>query len=487
MLWRADWRGIVSKCSERRHDGTVYRRQQGKPMSGFFFALAAVIPVLGILIVVHEYGHYQVARWFGVKVLRFSFGFGRPLLAWRHGRDDTEWAIGAFPIGGYVKMLDEREGEVAAHEQHRSFNRQTVYVRMAIVAAGPLANLLLAVLLYWGVFLYGSQELKPLLGTPPAASAAAAAGVVNGELVRSVGGEPVMTFDDFRWILLRRAADENSVDFEVINLNREITTRRLDLGAIRESGWEGDVLRLLGLTLYRPAIRPLVDKITPGSAAEQGGLHSGDEIVALDDETITSWHEMTERVRRSPGKKLDFAVRREGALLHLSITPLLVEEQGHHFGRIGASVARPSPETFIEMTTLVSYDPWAALRKAVVETWDKSIFSFVMIGKMISGEVSLRNISGPVTIADYAGQSARLGLDYYIKLMALISISIGVMNLLPVPILDGGHLLYYVLEIVRRGPLSERSMEIGQQIGLALLFMLMAFAVYNDIHRLISG
>jgi regulator of sigma E protease len=455
-------------------------------MSGFLYYLAAFALALGILVVVHEFGHYLAACWAGVKVLRFSVGFGRPLWAKRLGPDGTEWAIGAFPLGGYVKMLDEREGEVPAEDAHRSFNRQPVLRRMAIVAAGPLANFLLAVLLYWALFWHGTEEFKPVLATPTAASPAAAAGFENGETVQKVAGEAVRTWQEMRWVLLQRAADEDEVALEVLNSRHEIATRRLDVSSVRQSGWQGDALDRLGLGLFRPRLRPVLGRVNADSAAALAGLRAGDEIVAIDDQAIDHWAEVVASIRKSAGKALVLDILRAGERLSIEVTPLAVDEQGREIGRIGAAVS-DSGQARAEMMIRVSYGPVSALGKAIAETWDKSAFTLLMIGKMITGEVSWRNISGPVTIADYAGQSARLGIDYYLKFLALVSISLGVLNLLPIPILDGGHLLYYLVEIIKRGPVSEKTMEIGQQIGLALLLMLMAFAFYNDINRLFSG
>jgi regulator of sigma E protease len=455
-------------------------------MSNFLYYLAAFAVALGVLIIVHEYGHYVVARSVGVKVLRFSVGFGPALWSRRIGRDRTEWAIGAFPLGGYVKMLDEREGAVAPEELPRSFNRQHVWRRMAIVAAGPLANLLLAVLVYWGLFWYGSEELKPILGKPVAASPAAAAGMENGERVLKVGGEVVQTWQDMRWVLLRRAVDQNTIEFEVINPSNEIAVRHLDVSAARAAGWEGDALEKLGINFYRPRVPAVLGKISADSAAERAGLRPDDEILLVDNVPVMTWPDVVNSVRASPGKRMRFVILRNGERQLVEITPAVVKEDGRSLGRIGATV-RDSAASRNEVMIKVRYGVMAALGKAVYETWDKSVFSLVMIGKMITGEVSWRNISGPVTIADYAGQSAKLGVTYYLKFLALVSISLAVLNLLPIPILDGGHLLYYVVEIIKRGPLSERSMEIGQQIGLALLLMLMAFAFYNDFNRLISG
>ncbi len=455
-------------------------------MNDFLFYLAAFVLVLGVLIVVHEFGHYLVARIAGVKVLRFSVGFGRALWSRRVGRDRTEFSIGAFPIGGYVKMLDEREGRVAPNELHRSFNRKSVWRRMAIVAAGPMANLLLAVVLFWTLFVSGTDELKPVLGTPFVGSPAELAGIKNGEQVLKLAGEPVRTWQEMRWSLLRSAVDQDAVEHEVINERNEVAIRRLDVNAAKADGWQGDALEKLGLTVFRPTIPPIIGSVIPGSPADDAGLRQGDVIVQIADTVVTTWTDVVRRVRESPEVSISLLVERNDETLSVTVTPERTSERGAVIGRIGASVD-DSGVDLDAMLVRVSYGPVISLNKAVSETWDKSVFSLRMIGKMITGDISLRNISGPVTIADYAGQSAKLGLDYYLKFLALVSISLAVLNLLPVPILDGGHLLYYVLEIIRRKPLSDRAMEIGQQVGMALMLMLMALAFYNDVNRLISG
>lgn len=455
-------------------------------MNDFLFYLAAFVLVLGVLIVVHEFGHYLVARIAGVKVLRFSVGFGRALWSRRVGRDRTEFSIGAFPIGGYVKMLDEREGRVAPNELHRSFNRKSVWRRMAIVAAGPMANLLLAVVLFWTLFVSGTDELKPVLGTPFVGSPAELAGIKNGEQVLKLAGEPVRTWQEMRWSLLRSAVDQDAVELEVINERNEVEIRRLDVNAAKADGWQGDALEKLGLTVFRPTIPPVIGSVIPGSPADDAGLRQGDVIVQIADTVVTTWTDVVRRVRESPEVSISLLVERNDETLSVTVTPERTSERGAVIGRIGASVD-DSGVDLDAMLVRVSYGPVISLHKAVSETWDKSVFSLRMIGKMITGDISLRNISGPVTIADYAGQSAKLGLDYYLRFLALVSISLAVLNLLPVPILDGGHLLYYVLEIIRRKPLSDRAMEIGQQVGMALMLMLMALAFYNDVNRLISG
>lgn len=458
-------------------------------MSNFLFYLGSFALVLGVLIVVHELGHYIVALLCNVKVLRFSVGFGRPLLLRRWGKDGTEWALGLFPLGGYVKMLDEREGVVPQAELHRAFNRQSVGRRAAIVVAGPVANLLLAVCLYWGLFCFGMEELKPLVGTPPVATAAAEAGFVNGEMVLRVGSEPVRTWQEFRWELLRQGVDRQGAEplvVEVINPQREIALRRLSISSLAEGYYEGDALARLGIVFFRPHIAPILGQIIPGSVADRAGLKSGDRIIAIDGVPLDSWSEVVQRIRAAPAQALTLEYERGDVHRSVRVVPDTENSQGRAIGRIGVAVQGGGAARDDVMVT-VRYGVLTALGKALTETWDKAAFSLVMMAKMLTGEVSWHNLSGPVTIADYAGQSAKLGGDYYLKFLALVSISLGVLNLLPIPVLDGGHLMYYVIEFIKRGPVSERVMEIGQQLGLALLLILMAFAFYNDINRLISG
>ncbi|WP_263771477.1 RIP metalloprotease RseP [Propionivibrio soli] len=452
----------------------------------FLHYLIAFAVLIGVLVVVHELGHYTVARLVGVKVLRFSVGFGRPVWSRSFGRDRTEWAIGLFPLGGYVKMLDEREERVPIAELPRAFNRQSVWRRAAIVIAGPGANLLLAVLLYWALFWNGMEELRPIVGKPLDSTPAAIAGFKDGERVLKVDGEPVLTWQDVRWALVNLAAEKQTVDLEVINPRDEIAVRHLSVVGVREAGWEGDALQQLGLRIFRPRVPPVIGKLIPDSPAERAGLLPGDEIVAIEGQPVDSWQEVVQAVMEAPSRRLGMEIDRGGQDVRIDIVPNASSERGRQVGRIGAYV-RDAGVNRDELLVTVRYGLLPAFGKALDETWDKAVFSLVMMGKMVLGEVSWRNISGPVTIADYAGQSASLGLDYYLKFMALVSISLAVLNLLPIPILDGGHLLYYVLEIIKRGPLSERTMEIGQQIGLALMLLLMAFAFYNDLDRLISS
>jgi len=441
---------------------------------------------LGLLILVHELGHYLVARWCGVKVLRFSIGFGRPLVSWRAGKDRTEWALAAFPLGGYVKMLDEREGEVAPAERHRAFNRQSVGRRFAVVAAGPLANFALAIVLYWGLFATGSEELRARVALVPGTSIAMEAGVQDGDLVTAVDDEPVRSWQELRWVLLRHALDARQVTLQVQTGDAVQTLRRMDLSGVRIEEGESDLIATIGLRPWRPRIPPVIGKIVAGGAAERAGLQPGDRFVALADQPVDSWLEVVERVRERPGQALAARVVRGDRGVDATLTPEPAEENGARIGRIGVAVAEPA-EGHEALFTVVRYGPIDGLVKALRQTWETSALSLKMIGRMITGDVSWKNLSGPVTIADYAGQTAKLGLTHYLKFLALISISLGVLNLLPIPVLDGGHLLYYTIEIIKGGPIPERVMEIGQQIGLVALAMLMAFAFYNDINRLISG
>ncbi len=449
--------------------------------------LLAFVVALGCLIIVHELGHYIVARWCGVKVLRFSVGFGKPLWRTVLGRDRTEWVIAAFPLGGYVKMADEREGEVAPQDLPRAFNRQSVYRRFAIVIAGPTANFLLAIIFYWVLFMHGVPGIKPVLGPVTPGTPAARAGFANGELIVRIGDEPVATWQDARWILLQHAVQKAQVSIEVHDDQGEIAWRKLDLAGLSANDLDSDFLKALGFTHHRPALRPVIGGVLKGSAAERAGLREGDEITTINNQRISTWDQVVSMVRSHPEQSLTLEVRRSGVLLPaIAITPRLAVENGQAIGKIGAAPLVDRSVT-ASLITEVRYGPLDSLGKALQKTWDTSIFSLKMLGKMIVGEVSLKNLSGPITIADYAGQTAQSGWISYLLFLALISISLGVLNLLPIPLLDGGHLMYYILEVLRGSPVSDRAVEIGQHVGMALLFTLMAFALYNDINRLISG
>ena len=448
--------------------------------------IAAFVVALGVLVIVHEYGHYIVARLCGVKVLRFSIGFGLPLWKKRFGRDATEWVVAAVPLGGYVKMLDEREGEVAPQELGRAFNRQGVSRRFAVVIAGPLANFLFAILLYWLLFMHGVQEARPVVAMPQPDSPAASAGFEPGETIRAINGEPVTSWQEVRWRVLQFALERQQVKVEVINRNNQINWRTLDLSTLDAEQLEGDTLALIGLKLYRPEISPVIGQIVSGSVAEQAGLRPGDRILSADGKPIASWDALVEVVRSHPGRALRLTYQRGGERGELALVPQALLQNGSTVGRIGAA-AKLDQQAMDKLVTVVRYGAASALAKAAEKTWGTSVFSLRMLARMLIGQISWKNLSGPVTIADYAGQSAQLGLVSYLSFLALISISLGVLNLLPIPLLDGGHLMYYTIEIFKGSPVSDRMMEIGQKLGLTLLLILMAFAFYNDINRLISG
>ncbi|MBS0328855.1 MAG: RIP metalloprotease RseP [Proteobacteria bacterium] len=437
---------------------------------------------IAILVVVHEFGHYLAARLAGVKVLRFSLGFGQPLFSRRFGRDQTEWALAALPFGGYVKMLDEREGEVPAAEAHRSFNRASVWRRIGIVAAGPIANFLLAIVFYWALFLHGMPAMKPLIGEPPAGTPAAQAGLVSGDEIRRVNGADTPSFQDLRLELLRAGVAGDPLVLELAD-GRSV---QLDAPPMDTDNLERDTLRPLGIVRYDPEIDPVIGEVLPGGAAARAGFQSGDRLVAADGQAVSNWQDWVKLIRQHPSQSLRIEYEREGQMHILTVVPDTVDENGQRIGKIGAG-PKVDPALMDDLMTEVRYGPIEALGRGAEKTWDMSLFTLEMMGRMVLGQVSWKNLSGPLTIADYAGQSATLGWISFVGFLALVSVSLGVLNLLPVPLLDGGHLMYYVAEVLTGRPVSERTMEIGSRIGMMLLLLLMSFALFNDLQRLIGG
>lgn len=448
--------------------------------------LLAFIGAIALLVVFHELGHYWVARRCGVRVLRFSVGFGKVIYSKRFTGSDTEWVISAIPLGGYVKMLDEREDEVAPIDLKYAFNSQPVLQRMAIVVAGPLANFLLAIVLYWALFVYGVQGLKPVLGDVRPASPAAIAQLQAGETILSINGEVVPSWQELRWMLLELALRQGEVKIEARSVQGGQLFHLLDISGLEAKDLDGEFLDKLGLSLYRPVILPVIGKVAESSVAQRAGLQEGDRILRVNDITVQRWLEVVEIVRAHPGQAMRFDIQRGEMLSSMSVVPQAVAESGNTVGKIGAA-PQVDNAAWQAMFTEVSYGPFEALAQSLRKTWETAIISLKMLGKMVMGEISMKNLSGPITIADYAGQSAEMGVAAYLGFLALISVSLGVLNLLPIPLLDGGHLLYYAAELAKGSPVSEQVWEIGQKIGIALLGMLMAFAMYNDINRLISG
>jgi len=448
--------------------------------------IAAFLVALGILIVVHEYGHYLAARICNVKVLRFSVGFGRPLLSWRRGRDATEWIIAAVPFGGYVKMLDEREGPVEAAQLARAFNRQSVWRRTFIVVAGPAFNFLFAIAVYAGLFIYGLPEARPVVAGPPAGTIAHSAGLRAGDTVRAIDGQQIETWQELRWRVIQGALQRESLSLEVSDDRQAIGQLKLDLTSFPAADFEGDALERIGLRLYRPPLAPVFGTIVAGGPAERAGLRPGDRVSEAGGKPISYWEELVQAIRGRPGTPLRLTIERGGERIALDVVPEAVHANGMQIGRVGAAPQMP-PSHADRILVRVHYGPIGALAKACEKTADIAWFSLRILGRMLVGEVSWKHLSGPVTIADYAGQSAQMGWLSYATFLALISISLAVLNLLPIPLLDGGHLMYYAVEIIRGSPVSERAMELGQRVGLALLLLMMAFAFYNDLNRLFSG
>jgi regulator of sigma E protease len=459
--------------------------------------LIAFVVTIGLLVTIHEYGHFQVARWCNVKVLRFSIGFGKPLWKKTFGKDKTEFVLAAIPLGGFVKMLDENEikSEQEADpalskinysqaELQRAFNRQSVWKRIAIVSAGPIANLLLAIALYWLLFMLGVTGTRPIIGEVAKDSLAAQASLTSGQVIQKINGEPVTSWQEARWILLEESLESKSVEIEAINQSNELFQHTLSFTGINNDS-EIDVLKKVGLKEYRPTIPAIIGEVLAGSAAEQAGLKAEDKILSIDGVTINDWEQVVNIIKASPNKKLWFEIERAQKVVRIAATPEKVAENGESVGRMGAAVKINQTE-MDKLLVEFNYSPLVSLQKATTKTWDTAIFSLKMLGKMLVGQMSLKSISGPVTIADYAGKSANMGLKTFLSFLALVSISIGVLNLLPIPVLDGGHLMYYVVEILKGSPVSENIMLAGQKIGFAVLGLLMTLAIFNDFNRLFT-
>jgi regulator of sigma E protease len=437
----------------------------------------AFVLALGPLIVFHELGHYTVARLCGVKVLRFSIGMGRVVWSRRFGRDQTEWAVSLLPLGGYVKMLDARDPATApkdAQEEAREFTRQSVWKRIAIVAAGPLANFLLAILVMAGLYMHGKDEPGTRLRAPAAASVAYAAGIRGGDAVTAVDGDPVASWEELRFELVRAAVDKRAAELQLRHPGGGTYVAVLPAVRMSTLDTEGDVTGALGLDLWRP--RAAVDKVLPDGAGARAGLRAGDVVTAVDGKAMQDGLDFIEAVRAAPGRTLQVGVQRGSENLVLPLVPQRDPQSGRGLARV---IVAQAPEMVTVRAGL-----FEALRIGAARTWETSALTVKMIGRMITGQASLKNVTGPLTIADVASQAASSGLETFLGLIAFLSMSLGVMNLLPIPVLDGGHLLYYSLEVLTGRPVSARVGEIAQRAGVGLLFMLMALAFFNDLVRL---
>ena len=452
-------------------------------MLNVLWSVGAFLVAIGVLVSVHEYGHFRAARRAGVKVLRFSVGFGRPL--WRRtDRHGTEFVIAALPLGGYVKMLDEAEAPVPEALRDQAFNRKPVAARMGVVAAGPIANLLLAFVFYWAMFMVGTYGQRPLVGEVLPDSPAAAAGFRAGDTLTAMDGRPVRTWEDALLRLMPAAIDGRRVAIEVDTGDGGVHTRMLDLSGLDYRAEDPDVMRHVGLAWGGPRVPAEVGDVIAGGAAAAAGIAVGDVLLTADDRPLDDWGDWVRVVREHPGEPLRLRLRRAGREIDISLTPQAVDEDGQRVGRVGLAPRRTTVE-FDDYYLRLRYGPVEGAGEALGKLRDMTVLTGEVIGRMLTGDASSRNISGPLSIAEFAGQSARLGLAQFLSFLGLVSLSLGLLNLLPVPILDGGHLLYYAAEWVRGRPLPERLRMLGQQVGLAALLALTVLAFYNDITRLL--
>jgi regulator of sigma E protease len=454
-------------------------------MTQFWVSLAAFLLAIGVLITVHEFGHYWVARKMGVKVLRFSIGFGKPLWTKRGGADQTEYVLAAIPLGGYVKMLDEREGEVASEELNRAFNRKSLKARFAIVAAGPIFNLAFAVVAYWIIFMLGVQGMTPIVGPVEANSAAAIAGLQERDRILSVDGETTTTWSGVNLALIDSILARDSVAITVEDMDRRVREVSIPVVDRAELMRDNRLLENLGIGIWRPELPPVIGQVIGGGAAAAAGLMSGDRIISADGEAIGDWRAWVLYVRARPAQNIDLIVNRDGKQLTIELTPKRISEGDKQIGRIGAGVQVPDG-LYDDLRAVERYGPIDSIGVALKKTWSMSVLMLRMLGKMVVGEASVENISGPISIAQFAGQSAQIGLVPFLGFLAVVSISLGVLNLLPIPLLDGGHLLYYMVEAVKGSPVSEATEVFGQRIGIGILLALMLIAFYNDLTRILS-
>jgi regulator of sigma E protease len=454
-------------------------------MDSLLFTLISFIVALAILIAVHEFGHFWVARKLGVKVLRFSIGFGRALWRRTAATDGTEYVIAAIPLGGYVKMLDEREAPVEPGELHRAFNRQSLGVRSAIVVAGPVFNLLFAILAFWLILVTGDTGLKPIVGKVESGSIAEQAGFTQGDEILAVADQPTPTWESVVYVMLSEALDSTNLLIRVRNQSGVEQIYQLESDGLAALAEDGMLLKNLGLAPDRPILPPVISEVLEGEPAALAGLRSGDRIVKVDGVEIVDWNDWVNYVRERPGQALELEIDRKGDYIIMQITPLMIEGDGENYGRIGASVSVPD-DLMDDYKTVVKYGPIDAIGKSLHKTWDLSLLMLRMMGKMIIGEVSVKNLSGPISIADSAGKSASYGASYFLKFLAVVSVSLGILNLLPIPVLDGGHLFFFLIEGIRGRPLSDRFLEQGQKIGILILLAIMSIAFYVDINRFLG-
>ncbi|MBT8136405.1 MAG: RIP metalloprotease RseP [Gammaproteobacteria bacterium] len=452
-------------------------------MSTIVIWILAFAFAISVLVAVHEFGHFWVARRLGIKVLRFSIGFGKPL--WRRtGKvDGTEYVISALPLGGYVKMLDERDCTVAPEEKQRAFNNAPIWARLAVLAAGPAFNFLFAIVVYWVMFMVGDTLLRPVIGDVAEDSYAAAAGLQAGDEMIAVGGEPVQSWQDATLAIIDDMIDDGRISIEVREATGSTRSALIDVGGEQRRLTEpGELLPGLGISVWPSNIPAQIGQLVPGEAAERSGLLPGDLLLAADDAEIGTWREWYDFVRANPSRTVRLLLQRDGREMELDLAIGEMRDQGETVGRIGAGPVDLAAQRELS----VRYGPVEAMSRAVGRTAEMSIFTVRMLWRMVTGDFSARNLSGPITIAEYAGTTAQMGPEFFIKFLAIVSISLGILNLLPVPILDGGQMVFQLAEALKGSPLSPETELRGQQVGIFLLLMLMSLAFYNDILRLMG-
>lgn len=448
-------------------------------VESFLWQAAGFVVALSILVCVHEYGHYWMARRLGVKVLRFSLGFGKP---WKSffTKDGVEWAIAPFPFGGYVKMLGEAEGIVAPSERHQAFRSKSVPARLAILFAGPAANLILAVLLHWAIFMIGVQGIKTIIAAPVANSAAAQAGLAEGEQILAVDGRPTAIWTDLRMALIDRVLDGGTMRLDVRAADGALRTTTVDLKAVRTD--PQFLFDDLGLDAFQPPVPTVLGDISPNSAAQNAGLLPGDKVTTIDGEPIKDWPAFVTAIRSRPGAVAHLGVIRAGSPLEVNVVLSSEDDNGRKIGRLGAGPALDG-DLWQNLRAERRLGPMDAIPAALSETWRVTQLTLRILYHMVIGEVSVKNISGPIQIAQVAGISAQIGLVPFLSFMAVVSISLGVLNLMPIPVLDGGSMLLFTIEGIKGRPLSERAQIAAQYVGFAFIGMLMVLALYNDIMR----
>jgi len=447
--------------------------------------IAAFLGAILILVTIHEFGHFWVARRLGIKVLRFSVGFGRPLFTWRPAADTTEYVFAALPLGGYVKMLDEREEEVDPGERHLAFNNQALWKRSAVVVAGPLANFLFAFIAYWCILVVGEAGLKPEIGDVSPDSIAAEARFQPGDLVRSVDGRETPLWSNFWFALLSASLDGDDIRVEVQAADGAQELRLIPGDRLSDLDPGRGFLGAVGLAGASPEIPPVIGKVMEGDPAAAAGLKAGDRVLSVDGVVLESWLDLVHAVRGAPDVELNLDVERDGQFIEIALTPMLVDDQGQPIGRIGAGPL-VSDSLFEPYRLTVRHNPFDAAIEAGHRVVDLSVVTLRIIGRMLVGSASVENLSSPIGIADAAGKTASFGAEAFIKFLALLSVSLGLLNLLPIPVLDGGHLMFFAIEAVTGKPLSEELQAQGQRIGLALILSLMTLAFYVDIARLLG-